>query len=180
MTNGMQMADGLLVALLVVATVTDVWRQKIYNWTTYPGLLAGLILGYLTDGRPGLEDRLLAVLLCGGLMVLAFVLLGIGGGDVKLIAMMAAFLGLERGVEAMLWTFVFGAIAALGLLIWRLGTWRIIRNIAGHLRAMLTAKTWVPLTEAERKPLERGLYLAPSALAAVSWLWANDLYQWIS
>lgn len=173
------MSEWLLIGLLAIATITDVWRQKIYNWTTYPGLLMGLILGGLNHGWLGVEDRLLAVLLCGGLMVLAFVLLGIGGGDVKLIAMMAAFLGLERGVEAMLWTFVFGGIAALALLIWRLGAWQILRSIAAHLRAMLTAKTWVPLTEAERKPLERGLYLAPAALAAVCWLWANDAYQWI-
>lgn len=173
------MSEWLLAGLLIVATITDVWRQKIYNWTTYPGILAGLILAFFTDGSLGLEDRLFAVLLCGGLMLLAFVLLGIGGGDVKLIAMMAAFLGVERGVEAMLWTFVFGAIAAMGLLIWRLGAWRIVRNIAAHMRAMMTAKTWVPLTEAERKPLERGLYLAPSALAAVCWLWANDVYQWV-
>lgn len=173
------MSEWLLIGLLIVATVTDVWRQKIYNCTTYPGILAGCVLGSLEHGRLGLEDRFLAVLLCGGLMLLAFVLLGIGGGDVKLIAMMAAFLGLERGVEAMLWTFVFGAIAAMGLLIWRLGTGRIVRNIITHGRAILTAKTWVPLTESERKPLERGLYLAPSALAAVCWLWVNDLYQWI-
>jgi prepilin peptidase CpaA len=173
------MAEGLLIGLLIVATITDVWRQKIYNWTTYPGMLLGLVFGALERGWPGVEDRFLAVLLCGGLMLLAFVLLGIGGGDVKLIAMVAAFLGVEKGVEAMLWTFIFGAIAAMGILIWQLGAWRIVRNIAGHLRAMCTAKTWVPLTEAERKPLERGLYLAPSALAAVCWLWANDFYQWI-
>ena len=173
------MSEGLLAGLLIVATITDVWRQKIYNWTTYPGILFGLLLGWLNDGWPGVEDRLLAVLLCGGLMILAFVLLGIGGGDVKLIAMMAAFLGLEQGVLAMLWTFIFGAIAAVAILIWQFGAWRIVRNLAGHVRAMFTAKTWIPLTEAERKPLKRGMYLAPSALVAVCWLWANDFYQWI-
>jgi prepilin peptidase CpaA len=174
------MAEWVLAGLLIVATATDIWRQKIYNWTTYPGLLAGLLFGFLAGGWPVLENRLLAVLLCGGLMLLAFVLLGIGGGDVKLIAMMAAFLGVEKGVEAMLWTFVLGAIAAGALLIWQLGAGRIVRKTAGHLKAMLTAKTWVPLTEAERQPLKRGLYLAPSALAAVCLLWANAAYGWFS
>ena len=172
------MAEWVLAGLLIVATFTDIRRQKIYNWTTYPGILLGLALGGLERGWPGVEDRLLAVLLCGGLMLLAFVLLGIGGGDVKLIAMMAAFLGVERGVEAMLWTFVLGAIAAGGLLIWRLGAGRILAKTAGQLKAMFTAKNWVPLTEAEREPLKRGLYLAPSALAAVCLLWANDAYRW--
>ncbi len=172
------MSEWLLAGLLIVASITDVGWQKIYNWTTYPGLLLGLVLGGLQFGWPGLEDRLLAVLLCGGLMLLAFLLMGIGGGDVKLITMMAAFLGIERGVEAMLWTFVLGAIAAGAVLIWQLGAWRILKKTAEQLRVVLKAKTWVPLTEAERQPLTRGLFLAPSALAAVCLLWANDSYHW--
>ena len=168
----------MLAGLLIVATITDIQRQKIYNWTTYPGILLGLALGYFDRGWPGLEDRVLAVALCGGLMLLAFVLLGIGGGDVKLIAMIAAFLGVEQGVMAMLWTFVLAACLAGALLIWRIGAWRIVKKTAGHVKAMLTAKTWVPLTETERQPLERGLYLAPAALAAVCLVWANEVYGW--
>ena len=34
----------LLLGLLVVATATDLSRHKIYNWTTYPGILAALTL----------------------------------------------------------------------------------------------------------------------------------------
>ncbi len=32
----------LLVGLVAVATATDLARHKIYNWTTYPGILAAL------------------------------------------------------------------------------------------------------------------------------------------
>ncbi len=172
------MAEWVLAGLLIVAAVTDVFRQKIYNWTTYPGILLGGIFAYANEGGSGLEDSVLAVLLCGGLMVFAFVMLGIGGGDVKLIAMIAAFLGIERGVHAMLYTFVFGAIFAGAILIWHLGLWRILKNTAGHLKAVLTAKSWIPLTDEEREPLQRGLFLAPSALAAVCWVWAKDFYGW--
>ena len=35
---------GLLTALLLVASATDMRRGKIYNWTTYSGMLAALIL----------------------------------------------------------------------------------------------------------------------------------------
>ena len=34
-------AVGILIVLLLVATATDLARHKIYNWTTYPGILAG-------------------------------------------------------------------------------------------------------------------------------------------
>ena len=36
----------------------------------------------------------------------------VGGGDVKLIAMLGAFLGPEQGITAMLWTFVWARAPA--------------------------------------------------------------------
>ena len=41
------MVTAVLVALLTVATATDLRRRKIYNWTTYPGILAALGLNAL-------------------------------------------------------------------------------------------------------------------------------------
>ena len=35
-------ATVLLLALVAVAAITDLLRHKIYNWTTYSGILAGL------------------------------------------------------------------------------------------------------------------------------------------
>ncbi len=100
----------VLVLLLLVATVTDVKRQMIYNWNTYPGLLLGFGLRWWAGGAAGLEDAFKGCAICGGLMLVCFVLFGLGGGDLKLMAMMGTFLGFERGVEALLWTLVLGGI----------------------------------------------------------------------
>ena len=40
----MSLTTWAMLLLTAVATVTDVRRQKIYNWTTYPGILLGLLL----------------------------------------------------------------------------------------------------------------------------------------
>src|SRR5438270_468124 len=90
-----------------------------------PILIFVVKYGWLSD-LSGLEDSLKGFAVCGGLMLVCFVFFGIGGGDVKLIAMMGAFLGFYRGVEALLWTFVLGAAAGLAILIWRVGLWRLI------------------------------------------------------
>src|SRR4051812_17408673 len=113
----------LLVALVITAAVTDAARHRIYNWTTYPGMLAGLALaacGALLErltpnlahqwqplvGWLSLTDALTGFLACGVVMIPCFLLFGGGGGDVKLLAMIGALVGLEKGLEVLLWTFI--------------------------------------------------------------------------
>lgn len=160
-------AEWILLGLLAVASATDVTRHKIYNWTTYPGIVVGLLWNaFATDGM-GWQESVAGFLGCGTVMLFCFVLFNMGGGDVKLVAMMGAFLGLERGIEAMLWTFVLGAILGVAILIWQFGIGRMMRKSAQHLLLIVRTRTWVPLTPAERQPLQRWLYLAPAALFAV-------------
>ncbi|GAB4153226.1 MAG: prepilin peptidase [Planctomycetaceae bacterium] len=166
---------GLLVAFLVVATITDLREHKIYNKTTYPGIAVGLIAqawqGFLQNSWlgfwTGLQEGLFGFLVCGFIMLFCFVLFNVGGGDVKLLAMMGAFLGLEQGIEALLWTFVLGAVMGAAMLIWKFGLLNLLGNTFKHLRLIFRVRGWVPLTEEEREPLKRWLFLAPSALMAV-------------
>ena len=162
----------LLLLLTATAAVTDLVYHKIYNWTTYPGIVAALIANFFengwNDGYPGLEDSLKGFALCGGLMLVSFVLFGgIGGGDVKLMAMLGAFLGFEKGLDAFLWTFVLGAAAAIVVLIWRVGLFRLIAGSVRHVLWSLKLVSWLPLSESERKQLQPPLYLALSAAIAV-------------
>lgn len=167
-----------LLVLLVVATATDVARHRIYNWTTYPGIVAGVVLNLALPGGVGWESSLSGLALCGAIMLLCFVLFNVGGGDVKLITMMGSLLGLERGIEAMLWTFVLGSVMGTALLIWQIGIVHILRKTVHHLGLVLRSGGWVPLTPAEREPLGRWLYLAPAALLAVCIVLANAEYRW--
>lgn len=162
-----------LFAWLAAAVATDVSRHKIYNATTYSGILVALTLGalaaatdsdWLTDTRFGSSALGLAV--CGLVMVVCFALFRVGGGDVKLLAMLGAFLGPERGIEALLWTFVIGAAWALGILVWRLGWWTLARRVVQQVLWRLRCGGWNELTDDERRQLQMRLFLAPSALAA--------------
>ncbi len=73
-------------------------------------------------GGPLLGDSLLGLLVCGVVLVVCFaVFTGVSGGDVKLVAMFGALMGLEKGIEAMLWTFVLAACFGLIVLVWRVG-----------------------------------------------------------
>ena len=156
-----------LVALLLVATVTDIRRQMIYNWNTYPGILLGFVLRWVEGGTPALEDSLKGFAVCGGLMLICFVLFGLGGGDLKLIAMMGAFLGFERGVDALLWTLVLGGVLGGAVIVWQIGFVNILVETCRQLGRMWRARGWVPLDAEARQPLKQTLFLAPAALLAV-------------
>jgi prepilin peptidase CpaA len=190
----------LLFGLLVVATVTDLRYGKIYNWTTYPGMLAALAgsgatsLWGLNTPFPGtetplwgfvpIESALLGCLACGAVMVVCYVFLpGGGGGDIKLIAMVGAYLGLTRGIrypglEAMLWTFVIGACMAIVVLMWRVGLVALVRLAWKYVVGVVTLKTLNPLSAEDRRPLKTDLYLSPSALLAVVIVYF-DLAAWL-
>jgi prepilin peptidase CpaA len=160
-------STALVLAFVAVAAWTDARGNMIYNWTTYPGILLGIAVNSWERGGEGFTDSLTGLAVCGGVVLFIFLFGGTGGGDVKLIAMLGAGLGLYDGIEAMLWTFVLGAVLALSLLVWQLGFGRIVKKTFGHVWCVLRARSWVPLTPDERQPLQRTLFLAPAALAAV-------------
>ena len=154
----------VLLVLLVIACVTDVKWQMIYNWNTYPGLALGFLLRGWSDGAAGLEDATRGFVICGGLMLVCFVLFGLGGGDLKLIAMMGVFLGFERGVEALLWTLVLGGVLGGAVIIWQLGVVNVVIGVVQHLARMWQYKGWVPVSTQARQPLQQTLFLAPAGL----------------
>jgi len=163
-----------LLLLTATAAVTDLRVHKIYNWTTYPGIVIAFVVNLYENGwddglagHPGLKDSLFGFAACGGILLMSYVFFSVGGGDVKLIAMVGAFLGLEKGVEAVLWTFVLGFAMGVSILIWRVGLFRLVAKSIRHLLWSLRLASWLPLSEAERRQLQPALYLAPSAVIAV-------------
>lgn len=159
---------------MVVATVTDIHQQKIFNWTTYSGILLALGLAGLATGLNrtefsdvGIMQSMTGLAACGAIMLACFVLFQIGGGDVKLLAMVGAFLGPELGIETLLWTFVIGGAAAVIILIWKIGLFKLCRRIIHQLMCKLGMGNWDALSEEEKTQLRLPLFLAPAALLAV-------------
>lgn len=106
----------LFSALLVVAG-TDLTHQIIPNAVTVPGMALGL-LGAATVLPVGLTNAMLGVLIGGGLLwglacasPYLFGKEGMGGGDIKLVAMIGAFLGWK----AALLTIMVGSLAGSGI-----------------------------------------------------------------
>jgi prepilin peptidase CpaA len=120
-------------------------------------------------GLVGLQESLAGCVGCGVIMLACYVFFpgGVGGGDVKLLAMIGAFLGPFRGLEALLWTFVLGACVAIALLVWRVGALRLSRRALEMVVSLLRFRVWTPLSGEERERMKTDVFLSPAALAAV-------------
>jgi len=180
---GVSVSLGLLLALMGVCAYTDLRWRKIYNAVTYPGILTALLinaagslaerLGWASQqterviGWIGWWPSILGLLACGGIMLVCYVFFGQGGGDLKMMAMLGAFLGVREGIEVLLWTFVFAAALAITLLIWRVGAWQIVRQTALRLFRAIRLRDVSQLASPAGSPLKTVLDLAPSALVAL-------------
>jgi prepilin peptidase CpaA len=124
----MQVWIAVLVGL--AATVDDLARRQIANWIPAAALAGGFGWQIGQDGWMGALHAL-AGAAAGFAVFLTFYLLGgMGGGDVKLMAGFGALLGTGRLIEAALWTAGVGGLLALGVVAYQ-GVRRHVRRRFG-------------------------------------------------
>lgn len=107
-----------LACILIVAAFTDLNHQIIPDKVILAGLVIGAALELAFRPRPP-ADNLYGLLLAGGLLLAAsaVTLGGMGGGDVKLAALLGFYLGWRGALLALFLGFVAGAAAGLCLIL---------------------------------------------------------------
>jgi leader peptidase (prepilin peptidase)/N-methyltransferase len=106
-----------LLAALVAVTVIDLDHQIIPDVITLPGIVAGFLANVAT-GRLPWNESLLGIALGGGVFF-AIILAsggGMGGGDMKLGAMLGAFLGWKLTLVALFCAVIVGGLLAVVVL----------------------------------------------------------------
>ena len=146
----------LLTTALLIVSCIDLAHTIIPDAITLPGIVVGLGTSlWLTP--VGLRNALLGVVLGGGLFLLMAILSvvilqreGMGGGDIKLIAMLGAFLGWQAVLVTIFLAAVLGASVGLALILLR--------------------------RKDRREPLPFGPFLALGALLAM--VWGDTILTW--
>ncbi|TMI74930.1 MAG: prepilin peptidase [Bacillati bacterium ANGP1] len=108
-------AAALFSFMLVAVFFIDLDHQIVPNAITYPGIVAGLLLA-IPQGR--LVPSVVVAASAGALFLLIAVVShgGMGGGDIKMAAMMGAFLSWPATAVALLLAFMIGATAGVLLI----------------------------------------------------------------
>jgi leader peptidase (prepilin peptidase)/N-methyltransferase len=115
--------DGLSTAalgmLLVPVFFIDLEHRIVPDRITLPGMALGLGFSFARGGVGGLVEALLAGVAAGGVLMLVALAShgGMGGGDIKLAAMLGSFLGWPRVAVGLFVGVLVGGLVALGLLL---------------------------------------------------------------
>ena len=106
-----------LFSSLLVASVIDLHHRIIPDVITIPGTIAGLLANaFILPG--GIKGSVIGTLLGGGIFFIAAVASrgGMGGGDMKLGAMLGAFLGWRLLLVGVMISVLAGGVVAIALL----------------------------------------------------------------
>ena len=116
----------LFACILVVLFAIDLEHHLLPNVITLPGIVIGLIASTVLP--PGLIDALVGMLIGGGVLWVigeAYYRYsgqeGMGGGDVKMLAMIGAFLGWKLVLVTLVLSSLAGSIIGLGVIVVKRG-----------------------------------------------------------
>jgi len=113
----------ILSSALIIITFIDLKEQIIPDVISLPGVVAGLVISFFVPYISSLSSLL--GIIAGGGTILIIALIGtiifkkeaMGGGDVKLAAMVGAFLGWKYVILALFLGFFIGALAGIFLIL---------------------------------------------------------------
>lgn len=118
-------APAAITAILVlVACITDIRERRIPNLLVLTGLVLGLAYHLYISQLPGLLDWTLGLLAGMAFLIIPYILGGMGAGDVKLLGMVGAIMGLEFVIFNFLFMALWGGLGAL-LVLYRSGRLRL-------------------------------------------------------
>jgi leader peptidase (prepilin peptidase)/N-methyltransferase len=119
----------VLATALIVLFMIDLEHQLLPNAITLPGIVVGLAFSVVAP--PGWVESLLGIVLGGGVLygiAAAYYLLrkeeGMGMGDVKMLAMVGAFLGWRAVLLTLVLSSFAGAVIGVAMMLLQRGTMR--------------------------------------------------------
>ena len=115
--------------IAVAALISDLKTRKIPNILTFSGIAGGLAFHMLNSGiEKGAIFSLKGAIVGGLLFLLPFLLGGAGGGDVKLLAALGAWLGTRGIINLFLYSAIIGALISLALMI-KNNSFHLLKNV---------------------------------------------------
>ena len=106
----------VMTVILIIISFIDLRHRIIPNFMVVIALVIGIIFSFIA--KTSLIDTILGMIAGGGILfLLALVPNAMGGGDIKLMFAIGAFLGLNRTLWALLLAFIISSIISIVLIL---------------------------------------------------------------
>lgn len=119
MDNMAMVPQFVIIACTIVAGAIDARTFRVPNWLTVPVLLSGLIYHAITGGGAGLQASLLGAICGFGVILVLYLVGGMGAGDVKLMAAIGAWLQTAATLQVFVVAALLMGLYSVVMLVWQ-------------------------------------------------------------
>src|SRR3982751_114936 len=162
--------DYVLVLLVTLASLFDLRLGKIPNALTYPACIFGLGLAITTWSWNALSSSFLGLVIGFVPFFGLYLIGGLGGGDVKLMAAVGALMGYPFTLNALITSILVGGLIALLLVIWEGKLWQAVRFLAATIgRVFIPGLHREPLAARQNVPFGVAICLGSFLTLISAW-----------
>lgn len=111
------MVNFILISVLLICLYTDVKSRKILNIVTLPTLFFGLVYNMNNNGLEGFLFSGKGFLVGLGVLIIPYLLGGMGAGDVKLMAAIGSLMGTSFVFFSFIYTALIGGVIGILLIL---------------------------------------------------------------
>ncbi len=161
-----------VILICSVAAITDIRCRRIPNWLTYSAMLLGIVSHTIIGGMQGFLFGAGGLFLGLALLILFYLVGGMGAGDVKLMGAVGALLGPTGVFIVFIFTALVGGIYAVILLLVRFR----VKGTAARLSTMfcsLMLRTGLPARAVDNNGkitvLNYGVAIAIGVFLSIIW-----------
>ncbi|ALC91910.1 hypothetical protein AM500_20530 [Bacillus sp. FJAT-18017] len=127
----------LLFLLLIICVVTDIRERRIYNKVLIPFLMVAFFVNAIAGGLGGIGDTVVGLLVGLAILLIPYLMGGMGAGDVKLLAVIGALMGYQFVLFSALYMAFAGGIFAFLIIFFRKGAKQRLKGIYLFLIGLL-------------------------------------------
>ncbi|MDB5764981.1 MAG: peptidase prepilin type [Herminiimonas sp.] len=119
----------VLIALVVIAAIFDIHSHRIPNWLVFWGIVTSVVFHSVSPFGIGAVNSIEGFGVGLASFMPLYIIRAMGAGDVKLMAMVGAFLGPTAAFGAVITTFIVGGVLAITAASLNKSTRRMFSNI---------------------------------------------------
>jgi prepilin peptidase CpaA len=165
-----------LVIMLTIGSFTDIRANRLPNLLTFPCALIGIAVHTIVAGMEGFLFSLAGCAAGIGLLILPYLMSGMGAGDVKLMGAVGSFLGAKATFEAFLIVAFFGGVYAIALILIRRDVFKgFFSEKLVVLSSMVLLRQYVPIQIESSGQKPRLKYGVAIALGTITYLVLKSL-----